>query len=223
MEGWWRRACAAVAICVAGTGLAQAVNEADLLPVDQAFVLTAQATSRNRIELHWKIADGYYLYRHRMGVQAADSAFKTNPLDLPHGARHHDEFFGEVETFRGQVTAVQTGAAASGVDRVTLQVKYQGCADVGVCYPPQRRTLTVSLPKAAGDPPRDGSEGIGGLAGLARALGGGSSASPLLGTTADGKAAPLPLPPEQAFGFEAIAGDGNTLLLRFTPAKGYYL
>ncbi|WP_206413295.1 protein-disulfide reductase DsbD N-terminal domain-containing protein, partial [Lysobacter enzymogenes] len=33
----------------------------------------------------------------------------------------------------------------------------------------------------------------------------------------------LPLPPEQAFGFEAIAKDGDTLLLRFTPARGYYL
>ena len=31
------------------------------------------------------------------------------------------------------------------------------------------------------------------------------------------------MPPEQAFVFEAIAGDGNTILMRFTPAKGYYL
>ncbi|MEG3193483.1 protein-disulfide reductase DsbD, partial [Lysobacter sp. D1-1-M9] len=56
------------------------------------------------------------------------------------------------------------------------------------------------------------------------AFGGAASSA---GTAAPGLfgsgAASAPLPPEQAFGFEAIAGDGNTLLLRFTPARGYYL
>lgn len=221
MARWWRRAFAAAVVCAAGIGAAQAVDESDLLPVDQAFALTATAPSRDRIELRWKIADGYYLYRHRMGVQSADGAYATGALELPQGDRHHDEFFGDVETYRGGVTAVQAGTPAAGAQRVTLQVKYQGCADVGVCYPPQRRTLTVALPA-----PADAEAGrpvAGGLAGLARALGGGAGDQPLLGTRADGSSAPLPLPPEQAFGFEAIAGDGNTLLLRFTPARGYYL
>src|SRR5690606_15113148 len=61
-----------------------------------------------------------------------------------------------------------------------------------------------------------------GLAALAQSLqSGGAGAA--LGVGADGSAQPLPLPEEQAFGFEAIAQDGNTLLLRFTPARGYYL
>lgn len=222
MARWWRRALAAAVVCAAGIGTAQAVDESDLLPVDQAFALTATAPSRDRIELRWKIADGYYLYRHRMGVQSTDGAFATGTLELPRGDRHHDEFFGDVETYRGSVTAVQPGTAADGAQQVTLQVKYQGCADVGVCYPPQRRTLTVALPAAPAGADAPGDRG-GGLAGLARALGGGASGQPLLGIQADGSSAPLPLPPEQAFGFEAIAGDGNTLLLRFTPARGYYL
>ena len=57
----------------------------------------------------WAIADGYYLYRHRMGARV-ESGFKTNPLQLPAGRKHTDEFFGEVETYRGRVTGVLTGA-----------------------------------------------------------------------------------------------------------------
>lgn len=213
MSSCLRRLAALLLLCAAGVTPALAVSEADLLPVDEAFALTARAPARDRIELTWRIADGYYLYRQRFAVQPIDSAFKSNPLQLPHGEKHHDEFFGEVETYRHQLIAVQTGAAATGVDAITLKVKYQGCADLGVCYPPQTRTLTVALPAAAlANAPADT-----GFAALGRTLGG-QGRAPLLGGTAS-----EPLPPEQAFGFEAIVGDGNTLLLRFTPAKGYYL
>ena len=139
-------------LALAPTPARAAVDEADLLPIDEAFVLQSRATERGRIEFSWTIADGYYLYRHRTKVSAADGGFKTNPLELPDGTRHTDEFFGEVETYRGTLTAVQTGAAASGIDAVTFRVGYQGCADVGVCYPPHTRTITVMLP-AEGDAP----------------------------------------------------------------------
>ncbi len=232
MSWWMRRIIAASLLCAAGFGGARAaVDESDLLPVDQAFALTATAPARDRIELHWKIADGYYLYRHRIAVEAAGAtapgsgAFATGKLDVPHGARHHDEFFGEVETFRKQLLVVQAGAAAADARQVTLQVKYQGCADAGVCYPPQKRTVTVRLPAptpSAATASRPGRQG--GLDALARSFGtAGGAAAPLTDIPAIGAAQALPLPAEQAFGFEAIVGDGNTLLLRFTPAKGYYL
>ena len=151
-------AIAAGWLALAPAPVRAAVDEADLLPIDEAFALQARATERGRIEFTWTIADGYYLYRHRTKVSAADGGFKTNPLELPDGTRHTDEFFGEVETYRGTLTAVQTGAAASGIDAVTFRVGYQGCADVGVCYPPHTRTITVMLP-AEGDatPPSDAS------------------------------------------------------------------
>ncbi|HEX5693936.1 MAG TPA: protein-disulfide reductase DsbD domain-containing protein, partial [Arenimonas sp.] len=43
----------------------QAVDESDLLPIDEAFALSATAPERGRIEFTWKVAEGYYLYRHR--------------------------------------------------------------------------------------------------------------------------------------------------------------
>jgi len=192
-----------------------AINPDDLLPVDEAFVLRAEAPAADRIEIRWHVADGYYLYRHRISVQA-DPAFAAQALQLPKGKAHEDEFFGHVETYRQALTAVLPGKPSDTAPRqVTLKVRYQGCADAGICYPPQTRSLSVTLPAAgaaAAQPAAAQPKVAFGPAGGGALQGGG-----LLAADA------LPLPPEQAFGFEAIAGDGNTLLLRFTPARGYYL
>ncbi|QBG86912.1 protein-disulfide reductase DsbD family protein [Xanthomonas oryzae] len=197
-----------------------AVTEADLLPVDQAFVLSATADSRDRIALNWKIAPGYYLYRHRISVKSAQG-FAAGELALPEGESKHDEFFGQVQTYRKQLRASLAGKADPAVQTAVLQVQYQGCADAGVCYPPQRREIRVNLPaaEAAGTPgAAPQRENLGAL--VPR-----SAAGPRLfgapGQTAGVDA--LPLPAEQAFNFEAIVGDGNSLLLRFTPAPGYYI
>jgi len=184
----------------------QAVDESELLPIDEAFALSARATDRGRIEFHWEIAPGYYLYRHRTGVELAEGGFKANPLELPEGEAYTDEFFGDVETYRHQLTAVLTGAAADDATALRFRVKYQGCADIGVCYPPHTKTLTVTLP------------GANPLAAL-----GGARGLDLLGGAGPVRAPGLPLPEAQAFRFEAIAGGPDRLLLRFNPAPGYYL
>ncbi|TWI10337.1 protein-disulfide reductase DsbD domain-containing protein [Aerolutibacter ruishenii] len=188
---------------------AAAATPDQLPPVDEVFVLSAQAADAGRISVQWKIADGYYLYRHRTAVQA-DAGFSAGALQLPKGKAYRDEFFGDVETYRGSLLATLPGTANA--DRTTLTIKYQGCADVGICYPPQTRRITVALPAAQKAPVvAFGNVGTGSApVGLG-----------VLGNT--GAVDALPLPPEQAYGFEAIAGDGNTLLLRFTPARGYYL
>ncbi|MCD9007385.1 protein-disulfide reductase DsbD [Luteimonas sp. XNQY3] len=196
---------------------AQGIGFDDVLPVDEALAVSAEAVAPDRIEIRWAIADGYYLYRHRMGARV-ESGFKTSPLQLPAGRRHTDEFFGEVETYRRQVTGVLTGAPADGVDTLQVEVKYQGCADAGICYPPQTRVLQVALPRGAAGAARAPAASDAGFAAFGQALGGNSA-----GRTPTLTGANDALPPERAFAFEAIAGDGDTILLRFTPAKGYYL
>lgn len=188
---------------------AQAVDEKDLLPIDQAFALSAKAVSRNKIEFTWNIAPGYYLYRHRMSVNAVESNFKTNPLELPEGAHKKDLFFGDVQTYRNEVVAIQNGTAADGVTNVSFLVKYQGCADVGVCYPPHKKTITVSLPAATQTE-------------LATLNLNANRQADLFGSTKITTDS-APLPADQAFQFEAIVNNANELLLRFTPAPGYYL
>ena len=200
-----RRWLAGLALLAA---LPASAADIELPPVDDVFVLSAQATARDRIEVRWQIADGYYLYRHRTSVKA-DAAFTGATLALPKGKAYRDEFFGDVETYRQQLVGTLSGVPASGATTATLTVKYQGCADAGVCYPPQTRTLKVVLPGEAGDEGGFGFAKKGGLFGLGAADAGATDA--------------LPLPVEQAFTSEVIAGDGNTLLLRLTPARGYYL
>lgn len=190
---------------------ARAVDEKDLLPVDQAFALQATATSRDHVELRWRIAPGYYLYKHRIHAEG----LVDGRLSLPQGHPKHDEFFGDVETYRTELVATYAGTAPQGTTTLALKVKYQGCADVGVCYPPQTRTLQVSLPTAGTGATTAPGDDILSRRAAAGGLLGGTPAMP--GTDA------TPLPPEQAFAVEAITADGNTLLLRFTPARGYYL
>lgn len=231
------RTVAATAIAWLWTLPAQAVDEADLLPVDRAFVLSTQAVDANRIDVRWTIAPGYYLYRHRTKVQILEAGVAAGALQLPKGEAHNDEFFGPTETYRTRLVATLPEVAGAAGKTLRLKVQYQGCADAGVCYPPQTRTLQVTMPQAAAtqaarsdstqaDPARTEPTPDDGFAALGRALSGRGDAARGADT------APRPfvetgvrtaLPETQAFGFEAIAGDGNTLLLRFSPAKGYYL
>lgn len=213
----FRRVAALCALLVLSLP-AWAVSEKDLLPVDEAFGLTAQARDRDRVEISWKIAPGYYLYRHRTTVKA-EAGFDAEALQLPAGKKHHDDFFGEVETYRERLTGVLPGKAADGTDTVTLEVRYQGCADAGVCYPPQKRTLQVKLPAGgSGTAPAATSSAASPFNNPLADNGGNGLRLPGTSTTQA-----LPLPSERAFGFDAIVGDGNTVLLRFTPAPGYYL
>ncbi len=190
-------------------------DQNNLLPVEQAFVLEAQATSADRIALRWKIAPGCYLYRHQIRVQS-DAGFTAQAPQIPAGEPHQDEYFGRVETYRNALTVNLPGEAHGA--STTLKVRYQGCADAGICYPPQTRTLTVALPAAAAADEPVVAFGSNAARGSGVPLSGG-----LLGNAGAGAVDAAPLPPEDAFRFEAIVGDGNALLLRFTPARGYYL
>lgn len=196
-----------------------ALDEKDLLPVDQAFALTATAPERGQIQLQFKIAPGYYLYRHRTSVKA-DPAFNAAALQMPAGDKHHDDFFGEVETYRQRLVATLPGAPTQAAGTISLEVRYQGCADAGVCYPPQKRVVQVTLPGGDGAAPPAARSGN--TPAFNNPLAGASTARGLQLPGAS-TAQALPLPSEQAFAFDAIASDGNTLLLRFSPAPGYYL
>ncbi|HEY4560809.1 MAG TPA: protein-disulfide reductase DsbD domain-containing protein, partial [Lysobacter sp.] len=156
-----------------------AITPDQLPPVDQVFVPSARYTD-GAIEVRWTIAKGYYLYRHRTSVQA-DAGFDGDPLQLPRGDAHRDEFFGDVETYRGELVGRLPGTARA--ERTVLTVKYQGCADAGVCYPPQTRRISVALPEAEPAPATA-------LSPFARARGAAA------GTDA------APLPADEAFRFE---------------------
>lgn len=114
----------------------------ELLPVDQAFRLDGARREGGGVTLQWTVAPGYYLYGHMFKVSVdAPTAAPLAALKLPKGEVKQDAEFGEVTVHRGVLTA-QLPLPAGPAPR-TLRVRYQGCADVGVCYPPQTKLVAV--------------------------------------------------------------------------------
>ena len=116
----------------------------DLLQVDQAFALGSAERKAGGIEVTWAIAPGYYLYRKRLGfdvVTPADPSLIGAPV-LPKGAPIHDELEGDDEIYRDALVATLPLTAGTAAPR-RLRVRYQGCAEIGVCYPPVSRVIDV--------------------------------------------------------------------------------
>ncbi|MCJ7452473.1 MAG: protein-disulfide reductase DsbD [Steroidobacteraceae bacterium] len=128
------------------------LSESDLLPADQAFVLTASSDSPDRITLHWDIADGYYLYRDKVKVAIAAGDAQLGTPSIPGGEVQHDEYFGDQVVFFDQMDADVPVAAAADSRAVTLDVGYQGCAEAGLCYPPTHKTVQVQLAAPGASP-----------------------------------------------------------------------
>ncbi|HEY6986343.1 MAG TPA: protein-disulfide reductase DsbD N-terminal domain-containing protein, partial [Rhodanobacteraceae bacterium] len=201
---------------VAAAPFARAQTDEDgLLPVEQAFKLSAKIDKPGTIALHWDIAPDYYLYRSRIKAKTAQDGATLGDLALPDGTKKHDEFLGDVEVYHKAIDATlpyTLADAATKTIAVTLTV--QGCHEVDpkICYPPHPTPVTLDVPASSASSTPSAEES--GAAKLGLNLEGGA---PL------GASAGEPLPPEQAFVFEAIAASPTSILARWTMPKGYYL
>jgi thiol:disulfide interchange protein len=115
-------------------------GDPEFLEVDQAFQLSS-VTEGDDVIVRWQIAPGYYLYKHRLlfSSQSDTDHDKTLAIALPKGKEKHDEYFGDVETYYGELEVILSKTSAN----VGLLVQYQGCADAGLCYPPQKRKIDL--------------------------------------------------------------------------------
>ncbi|MFO7593899.1 MAG: protein-disulfide reductase DsbD [Pseudomonadota bacterium] len=187
------------------TSLQANAQEEELLEPSKAFALSVEVVDAETLEATWEIAEGYYLYRDKIQFESGSEGITPGEPQLPEGKIKHDEFFGDVATFRGSVTATIPLERADGAaETLILKTTSQGCADVGVCYPPQRETHELALPVADAvsalsemDSELNGASGFGGESEV--------------------------LDPEQAFRLEVEAVDGNTLLARWEIAPEHYL
>jgi thiol:disulfide interchange protein DsbD len=124
-----------------------AAAQPDLLPAERAFAFSVRALDERTLEARFAIARGYYLYREKLKLRVEPGALAAAPV-LPAGQMKDDEFFGRVETYRSQVTVRLTLDRPAPGERVTVHAESQGCADVGVCYPPQIQNVVLTLPAA---------------------------------------------------------------------------
>ena len=150
----WAKACcrglAILGLLLPLSTVAQAQNslaaalqaQSEFLPVREAYRLDGDITPGGDLRLYWQITEGYYLYQHAFKVRATGtgSAEELN-VTFPPALAKTDEFFGDVSVYYGEADLLVT--LPHSTDTLTLAVTYQGCADAGLCYPPETDYLLV--------------------------------------------------------------------------------
>jgi len=173
-------------------------QEEDLLRPEQAFPYTLTADA-NQLFINFAVPEGYYLYRERFGFETGTNAIGLGTTQFPVGEIHEDEFFGRQEIYRGDFRIAIPYTRSRSAEAMELGLRLQGCADIGLCYPPQRWTRSVELPPATFDL-------------------GAPATDFLTGAPTD-----APLAPEDAFVMNARFDGANALTVSFQIEPGYYL
>jgi thiol:disulfide interchange protein DsbD len=177
-----------------------AAQQEDILRAEEAFRYVVTDTG-NTLEIDWAIAEGYYLYRNKLAFESGTAGIALGNAELPQGRHHEDEFFGVQQVYRDRFfVSIPYTVEGARPGTLSLIVKSQGCADLGICYPPQTWTTSVALESGTGRAKRD------------LATFGGPQ-----GANADF------LPVDEAFRPYVSALDGNSIELEFQVAPGYYL
>ena len=121
-------------------------GQRDFLPPDQAFRLTEKVNAAGDLEYHWAIEPGYYLYRDKFAVTPQTVGAELGTPLLPAGEFKDDAVFGRVEVYKHDVAlTVAVNARPAGEPLLETEVRYQGCAEDGICYPPIKKTIGFAL------------------------------------------------------------------------------
>ena len=141
----------------ANTAQSAKTAELVLLDPDTAFKLSVRMKDEKTAELTYDIAPGYYMYRDRFRFKAEGA--KTGKPVIPPGQNKFDKTFNKtLETHRGTVTLLVPVTSTNGValiSQATLTATSQGCADAGVCYPPQMQKIALTASSASVIPSSD--------------------------------------------------------------------
>ncbi|MES9927101.1 MAG: protein-disulfide reductase DsbD N-terminal domain-containing protein, partial [Candidatus Thiodiazotropha sp. 6PDIVS] len=128
-------------------------EEDELLEPDEAYKLTASVEDGTHIRLYWSIADGTYLYQDkiRLALKQNDTAL-LGQIELPQAEIKQDSIrpdgtIGDVAVYHNEVD-LTVPLVRNSIDagEVVVEANYQGCAEIGVCYPPISKQFTLSLP-----------------------------------------------------------------------------
>ncbi len=130
----WLAAAALLASAATALGQLTTIGP-ELLRQEEAFRI-APELSGGSLEVTVAIADGYYLYKDRVGARVLAGGGTLSGLELPEGKVYTDEFFGETEIYRDEFAFSAAVDRPAGAGDLNVELVVQGCADAGVCYPP---------------------------------------------------------------------------------------
>ena len=179
--------------------------EEELLEPDKAFPFQVMIKDET-IHAEWNTADGYYLYRNKISLTTDTPGISLGEPQLPAGKIKQDEFFGEIEIYHHPISAqIPVLREDDNVTEFELTAVYQGCADIGVCYPPIKKQIRLDLPAKSGG-------AVAALGALSESLGfgGGGGEDEIL-------------EPDQAFQFSMDVADPNTLVAYWQIAPDHYM
>ena len=114
------------------------------LPPDEAFIPYINYQGDDYIQIRWDIKDGYYLYMGMFEFSTDDPNIKITKVIMPDGVKKKDEFFGNVDVYY-KLAEANVYLEQPINKNINLIVKYQGCADAGLCYPPITKKLGVMI------------------------------------------------------------------------------
>ncbi len=121
----------------------------DFPPVDEVFFPDVFPVDGNKVEFGIRIVPGFYIYKDKLSVRSLSDQARAGQPELPKGKMKTDEYFGDVEVYLDSFVApVSIARATPEAMDLEVEVGYQGCAEGGLCYMPQTRVFTVSLPEA---------------------------------------------------------------------------
>ena len=117
------------------------------LPVDEAFQFTHRIQKDGQLKgqliVQWNIEPGYYLYKKRFKFESAVTDNKVNSANyLQSPVQVDDPEFGLVDVYKDLIE-VHVPFSQLSSSPFELTVKYQGCAEAGLCYPPQKRKIIL--------------------------------------------------------------------------------
>ncbi len=190
----------------------------DFLPAKSAYKVTT-AVDAGRLVVRYEIAPGYYLYRDRLGFEVVTPGVTLAAPTLPVGIDHEDEYFGRQVIYR-DVAVVGVPVTFAGAPRdFDLKLKLQGCADAGLCYPPQNWPVSIAWPQGTAQASQQGMDAAAVADTAAPNPQPRTQVPPAVNTAAVDGAGDTP-PPKQSGGFNLrkLLGSGAKSDADFLPA-----
>ena len=139
-----------------GEDLGLGIEEDDILAPEDAFKVNAGSSDGSRLQVQWTIADGTYLYQDKVQLELSGDGVQLGEFALPQPDIKKDSIkpdgsIGDVAVYHRMIDLdIPLVRSNTDATQVTLTAKFQGCADRGICYPPQKQVFELDLPPASG-------------------------------------------------------------------------
>ncbi len=142
-------------------------DDEKLLSVEEAYKFSAEVEGPNQLRLLWQIADGTYLYQEKLLIEIKEAdgvslgSYRLPEPKIKHDTIRPDGTIGDVAVYTEQIDLqVPLVRTNIGPTEITLETRFQGCAEQGICYPPRKELVTLSLPEAGAASTESGAAGI---------------------------------------------------------------